>query len=59
MGAALLQRRQSTWKPVAFEYTESRYTLIEKGALAATWAVDKFSSYVLGMKFVLEMDHKS
>ena len=38
--------------------TEQRYMQIEKEASAATWACEKFSSYVLGMKFTLETDHK-
>ena len=38
--------------------TEKRYAVIEKEALAVTWACDKFSDYVLGMKFTVETDHK-
>ena len=38
--------------------TESRYAQIEKEALAATWACEKFSTYVLGKKVLLETDHK-
>ena len=37
--------------------TERRYAQIEE-ALACTWACEKFSSYILGMKFLIEMDHK-
>ena len=38
--------------------TESRFAQIEKEALATTWACEKFSTYVLGMKFLIETDHK-
>ena len=31
---------------------------IEKEALAATWACEKFEDYILGLKFTLETDHK-
>lgn len=38
--------------------SEKRYAVIEKEALAVTWACDKFSDYVLEMKFTVETDHK-
>ena len=38
--------------------TEKRYVQIEKEAFATTWACNKFSEYVLGRKFLIEMDHK-
>ena len=39
--------------------TEQRYAVIEKEALAVTWALEKFSRYVLGMTDLLvETDHK-
>ena len=38
--------------------TETRYAQIEKEALATTWACERFSTYILGMKFMIEMDHK-
>ena len=38
--------------------TETRYATIEKEALAATWACEKFSDYVTGLDFLLETDHK-
>lgn len=37
---------------------ESRYTQIEKEALATTWACEKFSTYVLGKKVLLETDRE-
>ena len=38
--------------------TEKRYAVIEKEALATTWAGERFSDYVLGIPFTLETDHK-
>ena len=38
--------------------TEQRYAVIEKEALAATWACEKFADYVFGLHFTLEMDHR-
>ena len=38
--------------------TEKRYTQIEKEALAIVWACDKFSTFVIGMHFTIETDHK-
>ena len=64
LGAVLLQEKNSTWKPIAYASramteTEQRYAQIEKEALATTWACEKFSSYILGMKVHIETDHKS
>ena len=38
--------------------TERRYAQIKKEALAATWACEKFTDYLLGRKFLIESDHK-
>ena len=37
---------------------ESRYAQIQKEALAATWACEKFSTYIQGKTITLETDHK-
>ena len=63
LGAVLMQKNDSTWKPVAYASrsmteTERRYAQIEKEALASTWAYEKFSTYILGKKFLIETDHK-
>ena len=63
IGAVLLQQVDDIWKPVvyasrAMSETKRRYAPIEKEALAVTWACDKFSNYVLGRSFQIEMDHK-
>ncbi|KAJ8346897.1 hypothetical protein SKAU_G00282980 [Synaphobranchus kaupii] len=64
IGAVLTQKQpDSEWRPVVFisrglTGAEKHYTQIEKEALAATWACERLSSYLLGMKFTLETDHK-
>ena len=63
LGAVLLQKHGSDWRPVAFASRaltemESRYAQIEKEALALTWSCEKFSSYILGKPVQLETDHK-
>ena len=63
LGAVLLQKVQGQWHPVAYASrsmtcTESRYTQIEKEALVATWACEKFASYIQGKTITLEKDHK-
>ena len=63
LGAVLLQKLNSIWKPIAFAPrtmtdTEYHYAQIEKEPLATTWACKKFSSYLLGKHFVIETDHK-
>ena len=64
LGAVLTQRQSDgSWRPVAYTSraltdTEQRYAQIEKEALAATWACERFSDYLLGMQFHLETDHK-
>ena len=64
VGAVLLQANQDgDRRPVYYasrslSETEQRYAMIEKEALASTWACEKFSDYVLGMQFTLETDHK-
>ena len=63
LGAVLLQKCRTLWKPVAFAsksmtQTERHYAQIEKEALAITWACERFSVYVLGRMFIVEIDHK-
>ena len=63
LGAVLLQQTTSQWKPIAYASrsmsdTGRRYAQLEKEALASTWACEKFATYMLGMKFTLETDHK-
>ena len=63
LGAALLQREERGWCPVAYASrtltdTEKRYAQIEKEALAVTWACQKFDFYLVGRCFEVETDHK-
>ena len=64
LGVVLLQQQDDDkWRPVTFasrsmNETELRYAQIEKDALALTWAIEKFSEYVLGKVVCLETDHK-
>ena len=64
LGAVLLQQQDDEkWHPVAFasrtmNEAELRYAQIEKEAVALTWALEKFSEYVLGKVVCLETDHK-
>ena len=64
LGAVLLQvdadgnRQPICYASRSLTDAETRYAVIEKEALAATWACEKFSDYILGMSFTLETDHK-
>ena len=63
LGAIIMQEFSSIWKPIAYASRsmtemEKRYAQIEKEALATTWACEKFSTYILGMDFLIETDHK-
>ncbi len=42
----------------AMSEAERHYVQIEKEALAAMWACEKFSVYLLGLTFAIESDHK-
>lgn len=64
IGAVLLQedscgkRRPISYASRSLSDTEKRYAVIEKEALASTWACEKFKDFVLGAKFRLETDHR-
>ena len=63
LGAVLLQRQENgEMKPIAYisralTPTEQRYAQIEE-ALAFTWACERLSDYLLGLRFHIETDHK-
>ena len=64
LGAVIAQLQDDgAYKPVAYASrsltdAEKNYAVIEKEALAVTWACEKFTDYVLGMKFTVHTDHK-
>ena len=63
IGAVLMQEQDGKRRPVVFASrslteAEKNYAVIEKEALAATWAVERFSQFLLGMDFIIETDHK-
>lgn len=64
LGGVLSQMQPSgEWRPIAFisrsmTDTERRYAQIEKEALALTWACERFQSYLVGMYFLIQTDHK-
>jgi len=64
LGAVLeQQQKDKTWLPVAYQSRslsscEQRYAQIEEEALAATWACERFNSYLLGKTFLIQTDHK-
>ena len=65
LGAVLLHRSGSLWKPVAYasrtlSETEGRYAQIEKEAVTVTWACARLSTYMylLRRSFFVETDHK-
>ena len=64
LGAGVFQIQESGARlPIAYASraltgTESRCAVIEQEALGVTWAVEMFSSYVLGKEIVIETDHK-
>ena len=64
VGAVLIQiqedgdRRPVYYASRTLSETEKRHAVIEKEALAATWACERFSDYITGLQFTLETDHK-
>ncbi len=64
IGAVLIQiqedgnRRPVYYASRSLSETEKRYAVIEKEALAATWACERFADYITGLQITLETDHK-
>lgn len=63
LGAVLSQMQEKVEKPIAFASRtltkcETRYSTIEKEALAIMWAVQKFRPYIYGNECTLYTDHK-
>ena len=58
LGAVLMQEHHKAYASRAMSNTERHYAQIEKEALAITWACEKFRTYVMGLIFLVETDHK-
>ena len=64
LGAVLLQTQSDGQnKPIAYAScsltpAERRYSQIEREALGCVWAVEHFRTYLWGVKFTLQTDHK-
>ena len=64
IGAVLLQSNDfGEYQPVEYASrklsdAETRYAMVEKEALAVTWACEKFDFYLVGRDFEVETDHK-
>ena len=64
LGAALEQRHNSIWKPVAYasrflNKLEEWYRTNELELLAIVWALEYFKFYLYGIKFILQTDHQA
>lgn len=63
IGAVLLQEYGKRWRPVAYtsralSAAECNYAQIEKGALALSFACEKFHVFIYGKTVWAETDHK-
>ena len=64
LDAVLEQRQQErNWRPGVYasrtlSETEKRYAQLEEETLAATWACERFSQYLLGKQLMLITDYK-
>ena len=64
IGAVLLQKQgDGSRRPVCFisrslSDAEKHYAVIEKEALAVTWASERLEEYILGIHYTTETDHK-
>ena len=59
----LLQLNENQWQLRVYPSrilsdAETRYAMVEKEPLAATWACENFDNYLASKKFKIETDHK-
>ena len=64
LGTVLMQMFDGKLKPICYAWrsltaTEQRYVEIKKKALGITWAREQFCSYMIGLSFSIQIDHKS
>ena len=65
LGAVLQQQQDNQeWKPVSFASRfltnfEAKYSINELELLAVVWTIERFRSYVYGVKFQVISDHKA
>lgn len=64
IGGCLIQQDESGNREIVaytsrtMTQTERYYAQIEREALGLTWAAEKFSDYITGLRVILETDHK-
>ena len=63
LGAVIMQREDGVDRPIAYasrslHLSETKYSQLEKEALAVIFGVKKFHAYVFGRPFTLVTDHK-
>ena len=63
LGSVLLQYEVDGWHSIAYASRsitkhEREYAQVEKEALAVTWAIDRFHSYLYGHHFEVETDNR-
>lgn len=64
LGVVLLQGEGENRKPVQYISRklfprETKYSTVEKEALAIKWALDTLRYYLIGKEFTLETDHRA
>ena len=63
LGAVLLQIHDEMPFPVSYtsqqlSHSEQKFSTVERECLAILFAVQKFSNFLIGKKFILEVDHR-
>lgn len=63
LGAVLIQFKGNQPRVICYaskslSETEKKYPIIEKEALGIVWAIERFRTYLMGITFELETDHR-